>query len=115
VRFFIGKCKENSESVKRIIEKLSDWKKEFYNKMLNRLEMAINGLEIETENPMKRIEAIMAIFAKNGIQVNEEESVAILDFLYLMANIALYPECVGPLKRNRTQENRREGAVNLIF
>jgi len=34
---------------------------QFYNDTLNKLETAINGLEIETENPLRRIEAIMCL------------------------------------------------------
>ncbi len=34
---------------------------QFYNDTLNKLETAINGLEIETENPLRRIEAIIPV------------------------------------------------------
>ncbi len=35
--------------------------KKFYNKTLNKLETAINGLEIEVENPLRRVEAIIPV------------------------------------------------------
>jgi len=33
----------------------------FFNDTLNKLEIAINGLEIEIENPLRRIEAVIPV------------------------------------------------------
>lgn len=49
------------------------------------------------------------ILAKNGIHVNEEETVTILDFLYLMAKYYSADPCrldAESLRRNRTLEKR---------
>ncbi len=51
----------------------------------------------------------IAILAKNGIQVNEEEADVILDFLYLVAKNYNKPEEgqeAESLRRNRTLEKR---------
>lgn len=51
----------------------------------------------------------IAMLAKNGIQVNEEEADVILDFLYLVAKNYNKPEEdleVESLRRNRTLEKR---------
>ncbi|WP_293954208.1 MULTISPECIES: hypothetical protein [unclassified Sphingobacterium] len=55
------------------------------------------------------INKAMAILAKNGIHVNEEETVTILDFLYLMAKYYCVDACsldAESLRRNRTLEKR---------
>lgn len=55
------------------------------------------------------INKAMAILAKNGIHVNEEETVTILDFLYLMAKYYSFDPCsldAESLRRNRTLEKQ---------
>ncbi|MFD1769586.1 hypothetical protein [Sphingobacterium suaedae] len=51
------------------------------------------------------VKRAIAILAKNGIQVDEDEGTVILDFLYLMAKNYKKPEeekDVESLRRNRT-------------
>ena len=51
----------------------------------------------------------MMMLAKNGIHVNEEETVTILDFLYLMAKYYSVDLCnldAESLRRNRTMEKQ---------
>lgn len=45
--------------------------KEFYNDTLNKLETAINGLEVETKNSLKRIEAIIPIVMQSLSELKE--------------------------------------------
>lgn len=44
---------------------------EFYNQILKRLETAINGLEIEIENPLRRIETIIPVVMQSLSELKE--------------------------------------------
>lgn len=53
------------------------------------------------------VKKAIAILARNDIQVNEEEAVSIIDFLYLIAkNYQVTPHApdAEALRRNRTSE-----------